>query len=87
MSPGTRHVLVSYRENINLRIPLEATNLVASQLAVPSKLTLSTLQELLSLAEECEVLLCPSNPKRFGENCPQNSKPKFSANLRSSPKE
>jgi hypothetical protein len=87
MSPGTRHVLVSYRENMNLRIPIDATNLVSYQLAVPSKLTLSALQELISLAEQYEVLLCPSNPTTSGDNCPKNTKPKFSPNLPSSPKE
>jgi hypothetical protein len=87
MSPGTRHVLVSYRENMNLRIPIEATNLVSFQLAIPSKLTRSALQELLSLAEQYEVLLCPANPTTSGDNCPQHAKPKFSPNLSSSSKE
>ena len=80
MSPGTQHVQVSYRENMSLQIPIEATNLGSFQLIVPSKLTLSALQELISIAEECEVLLCPSNPTRSGNNCPQNAKPKSSPN-------
>jgi hypothetical protein len=87
MSPGTRHVLVSYRGHMNLQIPIEATNLVSSQLTVPSKLTRSALQELISLAEECEVLLCPSTPTTSGDNCPKKTKPKFSPNLPSSFKE
>jgi hypothetical protein len=81
MSPGTRHVLVSYQENMNLQIPIEVTNLVSFQLTNPSKLTLSALQELISIAEEYEVLLCPSNPRRSGNDWPQNAKPKSSPNL------
>jgi len=87
MSPGTRHVLVSYQENMNLRIPIEATNLVSSQLTVPSKLTRLALQELISVAEECEVMLCLTNPTTSGDICPQNAKPKFSPNLPASSKE
>jgi hypothetical protein len=65
---------------MNLQIPIEATNLVSFQLTNPSKLTLSALQELISLAEECEMLLCPSNLTTSGDNCPQNAKPKSSPN-------
>lgn len=87
MSPGTEHVLVSYRGNMNLRIPIDATNLVSFQLTVPSKLTRSALLELISLAEQNEVLLCPPDPTASGDNCPQNPKLEFSPNLPPSFKE
>ena len=76
LQPGSRHVLVSYREYMTLRIPLQATNLGSSKSTVPTKLTFSALQELISLAQECEVLACPPGPKTSGEDCPQKPKPK-----------
>ena len=68
--PG--HVLVSYREYMALRIPVSATNLASPRPTAPTKLTLQALLELISLAEQCEVL-CPSNHLPSGNDCPQNS--------------
>jgi hypothetical protein len=73
---GGQHVIVAYRRGITLRISLAATNLVPMQLQVQTKLTLAALRELLSTAEESEVL-CPSNPKTSGKAYLQNVKSKF----------
>jgi hypothetical protein len=69
-TPG--HVLVSYREYMVLRIPVSATNLALPRPTAPTKLTLQALLELISLAEQCEVL-CPSNHRPSGDAYPQNS--------------
>jgi hypothetical protein len=47
-------VAVSYRQNMVLRIPISATNLVGSQPVHQTKLTLVALTELISLAEHWE---------------------------------
>lgn len=74
--PGGQHVIVSYHRGITLRISLAATNLVPTQPQVQTKLTIAALQELISTAEESEVL-CPSNRKTSGKVYPQNVKPEF----------
>jgi hypothetical protein len=74
--PGGQHVIVFYRRGITLRISLAATNLVPKQPQVQTKLTTVALQELISTAEESEVL-CPSNRKTSGQAYPQNVKSKF----------
>ena len=48
------NVFVAYREYMILRIPRLATNLAPVRSAGPTKLTLSALTELISLAEHCE---------------------------------
>jgi len=58
-----------------LRISLSATNLVPAQPRVPTKLTLAAVQELISVAENAEVL-CQPIPETSGSNYPQNCKPK-----------
>jgi hypothetical protein len=55
---------------------MAATNLVPTQPQVQTKLTLGALQELISMAEESEVL-CPSNRKTSGQAYPPNVKSKF----------
>jgi hypothetical protein len=74
--PGGQHVIVSYRRGITLRISLAATNLVPKQPQVQTKLTIGALQELISTAEESEVL-CPFNRKTSGQAYPPNVKSKF----------
>src|SRR3989304_8994516 len=64
--PGAQYALVRYRESMALRIPLRATNLAAAQPKVPTKLSLSAVRELLSVAEAGEVL-CPPDPATSGE--------------------
>jgi len=80
---GSGHVLVSYRGYMALRIPLFATNLASSRPTGQTKLTLSAVTDLISLAEQCEVL-CHTNPQKSGNDCPQNSKPKSATTSRRS---
>jgi len=76
---GDGHVIVAYREQITLRIPIWATNLVPLRPTSQTKLTLEAVSELITLAEQCEVI-CPTNPKRSGPVCHQKSKPKLLTN-------
>jgi F420-0:gamma-glutamyl ligase-like protein len=68
----TEHVLVGFRGHMALRIPVNATNLAPARPCSRSKLTLAAITELISLAEQCEVL-CPSNRERSGAACHQDS--------------
>ncbi len=72
---GAGHVMVAYQEYMTLRIPIAATNLVPAQPGLKTKLTLAALTELISLAEQYEVL-CPTHRQPSGTNTAQNSKPK-----------
>lgn len=74
---GAGYVLVTYHEHITLRIPRAATNLAPPRPGPQTKLTLEALTELISLAEQCEVL-CPLIRPTSGANCPQNSNSKSS---------
>lgn len=74
--PGAQFVFVHYRACMTLRIPLQATTLASAQPKVPTKLTLSALLELISVAEAQEVLCLP-NPVISGDNSLPNSKLKF----------
>jgi hypothetical protein len=75
------HVLVSYREYMALRVELSATDLAAdarpATTPLATKLTSQSVTELAQLAEQCEVLLCPADPKTSGDdshrNCERNS--------------
>jgi hypothetical protein len=67
---GASHILVAYRDFMTLRIPLTATNLIASRPSIPTKLTFAAVTELITLAEQCEAL-CPSDPAMSGDTCPQ----------------
>jgi hypothetical protein len=67
---GPGHVLVGYREAMTLCIPLAATTLAANRPAVPTKLTSEALQNLLTVAGECEAL-CPLIQRQSGSDCPQ----------------
>lgn len=68
---GEAHIFVMYRDYMVLRIPHAATNLAPYRPTPPrTKLTQEAITELIALAEQCEAL-CPSNPLRFGNACPQ----------------
>jgi hypothetical protein len=84
-SPGSlHHVYVSYREQIILRIPITATNLAPPTFQLPTKLTSQALEDLISQAQQCEVL-CPHDQKKSGEISPPRSNNKSSRpSLRSS---
>ncbi len=78
------HVFVSYHGNMVLRIPLMATNLVSSRQTSRLKLTLESLTELISLAENWEGISCHINQRKSGTDCPQNCKNKSPTNYRQS---
>ena len=67
---GASHVLVVYRDYMTLRIPLQATTLIPTQPATPTKLTLDAVQELVILAEQVQ-LSCLHDPQTSGANCQQ----------------
>ncbi len=81
---GAAHVFVVYREYMTLRIPLQATTLMPTQPATPTKLTLDTVQELVILAEQVQ-LSCLHDLQTSGTSCHQtfsstsvtNSNPSF----------
>ena len=70
---GPSCILVVYREYMALRIPVLATNLASPRPNTPTKLTLQAMTDLISLAEQCEVL-CQSNLSKSGSDCLQNCK-------------
>ena len=71
-SARVERVLVGFRGHMALRIPVGATNLAPARPCPRSKLTLAAITELISLAEQCEVL-CPSNREKSGDACRQDS--------------
>lgn len=74
-SQGATYAFVSYREYMVLRIPLFSTNLVHVQPFLPTKFTLQSLHELISIAKDCEEL-CPIDQNPSGQLYPPNSKDK-----------
>ena len=69
---GASHVFVAYREHMTLRIPLQATTLMATQPATPTKLTLDAVRELVTLAEQ-EYNPCQHDLPTSGANWRQTS--------------
>jgi hypothetical protein len=70
---GAEYVFVAYREDMTLRIPLLSTNLASPRPTTATKLTVQAVTDLISLAEQCEVL-CPPKPHASGDDCLQNGK-------------
>src|SRR5437867_4920150 len=70
------YIFVAYRDTMVLRIPQTATNLVSPppESAPMSKLTSHAITELISLAEQCEVL-CPATQPNSGIGSPPRCKP------------
>ena len=69
--PG--HVTVAYRDGMRLRIPVGATNLAPSTLALPrSKLTRAALLDLVAALKECEAS-CPDQTHASGPGPPTPS--------------
>jgi hypothetical protein len=63
------HVRVEYRPGILLMLPIQATSLrPAGPRAIPAKLCLEALEDLVATAGESEEA-CPSSPARSGEPC------------------
>jgi hypothetical protein len=69
------YVFVSYGEFMVLRIPIAATNLALPRPTTTTKLTLEGITELVSLAEQWEVL-CLSKQTRSGNDFPLSCKQK-----------
>ncbi len=69
------HVYVIYREGVTLRIPFSATDILDQHFSLPSsKLTASSIREIVSLAEQCN-LLRDQTPVKFGNDShPRNTK-------------
>jgi hypothetical protein len=70
------YLFVAYRDSMVLRIPQDATNLLSpSPEAEPrTKLTSHAINELISLAEQCEVL-CPAIQLNSGIDSHSRCKP------------
>ena len=69
---GLGHVLVVYREQIRLRIPLAATNLAPClRPTCSTKFTLESIRQLLLLVQECEAP-CLTDPPPSGNASPQS---------------
>ena len=66
-SSRCKYVEVLYKDCVTLRIPIISTNLVEPLNIKTTKLTLASLRQLISLAEESN--LCHINPKTTGKNC------------------
>ena len=63
------YVWVEYRPGILLMLPIQATSLrPAGPRAIPAKLCLEALEELVATAGESEGA-CPSSPATSGEPC------------------
>jgi hypothetical protein len=62
------YVYVAYQEYMTLRIPRDATNLAPTRSTLQTKLTVAAVEQLMSVAEDCEVL-CQENQKMSGTNC------------------
>jgi len=61
---------VAYRDFMRLRIPVQATNLVADAVARPrTQFTRAALVDLLALLKECEAP-CPAPPENSGSASP-----------------
>jgi hypothetical protein len=69
------YAFVLYREYMVLRIPLFSTNLAHAQPFLPTKFTLQSLYEIISIAKDCEEL-CPIDQNPSGQLYPPNSKDK-----------
>jgi hypothetical protein len=79
------YLFVAYRDTMVLRIPQTATNLVSPPPECPSlsKLTSHAITELISLAEQCEVL-CPATQPKSGIDSRLHGKPVSAPTLRCS---
>jgi hypothetical protein len=81
-SPG--RVLVAYRDQLVLSIPLLATSIAPPRPTHPTKLTSQAVTELISLAEQYGVPSCPTDLTTAGNACRHSSKPKSSRTLQRS---
>ena len=64
------HVVVAYRGFMRLRLPVQATSLIADNgRPLRTTFTRAALLELLTLAKECEGT-CTDHPGASGNGCP-----------------
>ena len=77
------YVYVVHREYMTLRIPRDATNLAPARSTLETKLTVAAVEQLVSVAGECEVL-CQENQKMSGTNYPNTSENKSSTKCQKS---
>lgn len=70
--------MVNYRDGMRLKVPLSATQAMAAQPRLDTKLTLESVSEFVTLIESWEAL-CLSPPIKSGINSAQLSKPKSEA--------
>lgn len=80
---GATHVFVAYRDHMTLRIPIAATTLFPTQPSLRTKLTLDSVLELVTLAEQGQPACLP-NPLRSGDSFRQPSSSTSTTNSRSS---
>jgi len=65
------HAYVIYREGVTLRIPFSVTDIGGNCCTfVSKKLTASAIEELVSLAQECNIP-CHQTPMKSGNDCCQ----------------
>jgi len=64
---GPGSVFVSYQEYMVLRLPVTSTTLAPSRPVLSAKLTLDAVQELVTLAEDCEALNAHSSERHLEE--------------------
>ena len=79
------HVFVAYQGSMVLRLPRAATNLLPPSSQVPTTLTSQAITELISLAEQCEVL-CRTTPAPSGARSVPHSRPTSAPSSRPSSK-
>ena len=72
-------VVAIYKDPMRIRIPISATNLAPTAKVPTSKLTLTSVTELITLAEQCEGL-CQSHQNRSGTGSRRSSKPALPTN-------
>jgi hypothetical protein len=72
---GSGHVLVSYRESMVLRLPVTSTTLAVSRPVLSIKLTYAAVKELVTIAEDCEVLNALSSKPDLEASSPRTAMP------------
>ena len=70
---GPGYAWVVYRDFMQLRIPLAATNLLPGTPTVRTTLTRQAITDLLALAGHWEGLVCPPPRTTSGDGCPPSS--------------
>ena len=82
-----QYVFVKYGEHAVLRIEIEATNLVAAEPRLSSKLSLSAIKALVDLVQQEErtcVAQESANPQQSGHDCQTSARKPLSTNSRRS---